>query len=471
MKREIVLSGHLSFEDIECILNAQATLRLSNDSKLKIVQTRTLLEDLAKRSPIYGFNRRVGPGKAQDAPAGYDWTLITRHATRLSNTSEEVLEASVLRLALAVLLNGLSLGQSTCSVEAVEHLASCFNVGRINKCKVEKGVGLGAADLVSLSQMMAQLLQGFSLKPGDALPLISSNAVTYAHLYQLLKRIQTLLVLSTAIVCLTLFALEGGNFENAFLAVVGPRRGAFQICRLMQQLCQDCTTEDNPNFIHHHLSLRDYVHAAGSVLDCVQGLQNDLLALFNYFPGNPAILEGRVVATSGYNSMNESTAVEGLKQALAKLLQSSALRTEYMCDLMEGDEIYERNVTLLQEVAVTSAIYYSGNVHSSPSSSRVGRGTEDFFSLLPLTVSSLERMLPCFENVICIEAFCAAHLLTTTNRNTLLSPSMQTIAASFLQHFAADQVFLLRPAIESSMNTSLSVLRRFGVPFFENFTP
>ena len=193
-------------------------------------------ERAAAERPVYGRTTGVGANRNVEVDGDlrhHTSRLLRSHAGRLGDP----LAAEVVRATILVRLTQMAAGNGGHRLEVADALIGVLRDDALPELR-DLG-GLGTGDLTVLAQLGLALADSgrLEIEPGDALPLMSSNAATFAVGALAWADIGELLDAGLGVAALTFHALEG-NVE-AFAAPVAaarPLRGLVAVSRRLRML-------------------------------------------------------------------------------------------------------------------------------------------------------------------------------------------------------------------------------------------
>lgn len=241
--------GTLTCEQIGLIARRHEPVRLAAGIEVKLAAGHAAVLALAAGGPVYGrstgvgaliHQRRdqplghaaghptpdVGPN-AIDEPGSAD-PLLHSHAT----TAGPPLPADQVRAMTAVRIEQLAAGRSGLGPATATALVDALNAGRLPT--VGRFHSLGTGDVAPLARLGVGLPPG-ALEPGDALALMSSNALSIGRAALSVIDLDRLLAAATVVTALTFLARDGSPGALHPLAAgpfPGPRWVAAELRRL-----------------------------------------------------------------------------------------------------------------------------------------------------------------------------------------------------------------------------------------------
>jgi histidine ammonia-lyase len=174
--------------------------------------------EAAARQPVYGRTTGVGANREIDVPlhgrAGHGRRLLASHAA----AAGDVLPAPLVRAMVAVRVNQLAVGSSGIRPDVLTALTALL--GSDSLPTVRDGGSIGTGDITALGQVGLSL--PVMLDGGDALALMSSNALTLARAALAVAELDRLARAGLVVTALTVRAVDGAI--NAFSETVHAAR-------------------------------------------------------------------------------------------------------------------------------------------------------------------------------------------------------------------------------------------------------
>ncbi|OIJ96895.1 aromatic amino acid ammonia-lyase [Streptomyces colonosanans] len=296
---------------------------------------------LAATGRLYGRGTGVGAHRSVEVTAGdeagHGLRLLRSHAGGAGN----LLPARHVRAMMAVRANQLLAGGSGIQPPFVTALTEALRLGV--HPSVNKYGGVGTGDLTALAQTGLTLIgerpwlgstEGelpapVSLQPGDALALLSSNALALGQAALACHELMTLLRATHAVAALSLTAVSGSL--EAYAATVhsvrpypGPARAAAEVRRLLGAPDRPAPS---PGRIQDPYGFRVFPQVHGSALEAAESLRRIVEVEVNCPSENPLIGEdGTAHHHGGFFAAPLGLALDGLCLALLQTAQLSGAR-------------------------------------------------------------------------------------------------------------------------------------------------
>ena len=345
----------------------------------RIVRSRAAAEEAAGLRPVYG--RTTGVGANRHVPVRE--SELREHSVRLLRSHSggvgDPLPDELVRATILIRLAQIAAGGGGHRPEIADALAAVLRDGPLPVLRDLGGIGTG--DLTFLAQLGLALagegewgprspaiggegewppraapLRGegerppraaalggegertagagtpprIAIEPGDALPLMSSNAATHAAAALALADTRELLDAGLGIAALTFHALDGNR--EAFapeVAAARPLPGLTAVSERLSALTRDAPA---PARVQDPFGLRCLPPVAGALEDAAAAL-NDVLAVeINAAAENPLIAAGEVLHHGGFHAAPCALALDTLRLALVPFASMSAARLSHLME-------------------------------------------------------------------------------------------------------------------------------------------
>jgi len=283
----------------------------------------------------------AGDGEpAEDAGARHGLRLLRSHAA----STGPVLDAATARAALAVRLNqllagGRSAGGAGVSPPVVAALARAVETGAVPTIHVFGGIG--TADLAQMAELGLTLVgerpwlqpgsghaaggvRPVELGPADALPLMSSGAVTLATAALAAREVHTLLRASLAVGALSFLALRGN--PQAFAEAVHTTRAHHDQPEVAGQLRRLVQGAGTPVRLQDPFGLRVLPQVLAPALAALRHLEDVLLVETSSVTENPLVTTGGVLHHGQFHTAALANALDAARAAVHPVLTLSAAR-------------------------------------------------------------------------------------------------------------------------------------------------
>ncbi|GHH71000.1 histidine ammonia-lyase [Streptomyces sulfonofaciens] len=300
----VVLDGHtLDATGVTRLADVQADPRVDPAALTRMETTWRAARQLTKTGRIYGRSTGVGAHRSveitpQDAD-GHDLRLLASHAGGIGAP----LPARQVRAMLAVRINQLLAGGSGLRPAIVLTLAEALRA-RVHPEVNEYGA-IGTGDLTALAQLGLTLVgrrpwsaaepqagdppAAIPMEPGDALGLLSSNALTLGQAALVCHDLGGLLRASHAVTALSLLAVEGSL--EAYAAPVHaarPHPGSVHTAAEVRRLLGAPDRPEPPaGRIQDPFAFRCFPQQHGPALEACAALERVLAVDLNCAAENP----------------------------------------------------------------------------------------------------------------------------------------------------------------------------------------
>ena len=447
------------------------------------------MEAARARGAVYGATTGVGANKdvevddeQQEHPQAHGLRLLRSHAASLGPVEDEATTRATLVVRLNQLLAGAHAGLGAgISPPVLGALADAVESGALPA--LHRFGGIGTSDLAPLAELGLTLVGERAWRPGavpavalgaaDALPLISSHALTLATASLALTRLRQLLLAGLGVSALSFLALRGN--PQAWAAgrarrprpprPAGDRRDAARAGRRRAPAAPGCRTPSRCG--PRRRSSRPRSHAA-------QALE-EVLLLETSTPGeNPLVSPDGVFHHGQFHAATLATALDTLRATTFGVLTLSAARLALLLrpehtglraflaagprgssGLMIGEYVVQ---DVLAELRPATAPSTSGTVS-------ISLGLEEHASFATQGARALRQTADLAPVVLAVEALAAVRALRAAPDR--LSPGAGALFAvfdEFLDRDARDAP--IGPAVEAVVAriADLSLLVRVPPP-------
>ena len=386
--------------------------------------------------PIYGRTTGVGANRKQavgaDDRAGHGLRLLRSHASGAG----PLVSAELVRAMIAVRANQLAAGGAGLNPAVVEVLVDTLNRGDLPE--IHRFGAIGTADLTALAEL-ALTLQGerrwaggaalraeYHFESGDALPFLSSNALTLAEASIACDDLGMLTRASLVVASLS-FVAARGNIEAYSQLVHGrnPDRGAALVAETLRTLLDG---GDAPARIQDPYGFRAIPQTHGPLVDALRRSGSTLAAELNGALENPLIsVDGAdIVHHAEFLTVAVALDLDAVRNALGYVGTLSLARLTRLHDpdftglgafLAEGAP--GSSGTMMLEYAAASALS-ALRATATPSSLGSGvvlsRGMEEAASGSTQAAWQTTHAVTAFRTVISCELIAAIRALRLSQR-------------------------------------------------------
>ncbi len=309
-------------------------------ARARMLQARRVAEQVVTRRQVYGLTTGVGANRTTEvsdqAADGHGMRLLRSHSGGIG----PLVPVEQTRAMLAVRLNQLLRAGSAISAAVADRLADALRSGHV---PTVHGYGsVGTADLSALAELGLALAgeqpwredagEGpppapLSLDRWDALPLMSSSALTIAQAALALDELASLLDTVPLLAALSLSAVHGST--EPFAAAVHalrPHAGATAVAARMRELLDPLPWQ--PALIQDPFGFRCLPQVHGAALDAADALDQVLAVELNSASENPLLsLEpGDYHHHGGFHQASLALAMDQLRLALLGTAQLASAR-------------------------------------------------------------------------------------------------------------------------------------------------
>jgi histidine ammonia-lyase len=288
--------------------------------------------DVAARRPVYGWTTGVGANRHVDVRED-----LGRHTLRLLRSHAgglgDVLPEEVVRATILVRLSQMAAGGGS-RPEVAAALAGMLADDRVPTLR-DLG-GLGTGDLTVLAQLgLALAGEGedggparLAIAPGDALPLMSSNAATFASAALVWADLCDLLDAGLGVAALSFRALRGNR--EAFAAEVAAARPLPGLTAVAARLRALTAGSEPPARRQDPFGLRCAPPVAGALHDALSTLHDVLAVEINAAAENPLFVGGEALHNGGFHAASCALALDSLRLALVPFGSLSGARLSHL---------------------------------------------------------------------------------------------------------------------------------------------
>lgn len=394
--------------------------------------------------PVYGRSTGVGANKSVSLQQGdetgdvHGVNLLRSHAVDAGRT----LDRQVVRAMLVIRLSQLAAGGSGINPTVAEALKSMINNDTLPEIR-EFG-GIGTADLPALAgtaltllgerrpmgaREYVPLLDGWATE--DALPFISSNALTIAQAVLAHQGLSVLLENLTSVSALSFTAMKGN--PEAFSPEVARSADSPAVRRMANTLHTLVEENGAPARIQDPYCLRTLPQVLGSVAEELAALGALLETLVVSSHENPLVFGSASDASNGvaHHGLFQMTSLarqlDALHLALGASCATHLRRIDLLCDptftglhrFLAHDDAGQSGVMMLEYVAAAAAGVIRANAQPvSLQTVVLSLGAEEDASFASLAASRLDHTLQAAVTMTAVELICAARALRMQGRTT-----------------------------------------------------
>ncbi|MBU2670356.1 aromatic amino acid lyase [Actinoplanes bogorensis] len=337
MQAERLDGASLTIGGLVAISSGRCGVEVDPGALRRVGTSNALLQHARAHGAVYGANTGVGANRherASDEERGL--RLLRSHCAAVGPIEDDI----TARAAMTVRLNQILAGGSGISPRVAEALAEALHDGAVPT--IHSWGAIGTADLAALAELGLTLAGERPWQNGkgpvttidatDALPLISSSALTVATAALALQRVQSQLRASVVVAALSFLALRG-NPEAYEVSVHRNRAhpGQVEVARLMSRLVAGCAA---PVRIQDPFGLRVLPQVTAPAIHAARTLDDVLREEIN------AAVENPLVTTEGvrhHGQFHTATLASSLDAARGAFLPVLSLSTARLGLLMRPD--------------------------------------------------------------------------------------------------------------------------------------
>lgn len=399
-----------------------------------VSQSWKAIENVAGRRAVYGRTTGVGANRniSVDGPRGdKDVNLLRSHATG----SGPWLPATTVRAAVLVRLNQLLRGGSGMHPDIVGALVSSLNSGRLAKVRSFGAIGTGdlsAFGEIALGLMGEAELADGSTDPswqphqGDALPFISTNAMTIARAALLTGILQEWLATYERVAAISLLAVRGSLEAYApEVHQARPHAGQVAVAGDMTALLADQQWDSKR--VQDSYGFRAMPQVAGALSHALSMLTGVLEVELNAAAENPYVSIGSqdIFHNANFHTLELALAVDHAKLALSSVAHLSLARLNDLSNpemtglgpfLSAGEPGSSGTMLLEYNAAAALARLRSAAQPASLGSVVISRGTEDHASFSTQAVEQLGQCIEAATAVLACEMLASVRALILQER-------------------------------------------------------
>ncbi|MEV0051202.1 aromatic amino acid lyase [Saccharopolyspora shandongensis] len=284
--------------------------------------------------PVYGRTTGVGANRSEVVPGGaaHGMRLLRSHASGIGN----LLPERDVRAMMAVRLNQVLRGSSGVRPGLAEAMAAALNAGAYPEVHEHGSVGTG--DLGPLAELGLALAgearwigrgpAPVALAEGEALALISSNALTIGQAALAVAAVRGLVSATAAIAALTALAVDGSTEPFAREVHAGrPHAGASQVAAEVLALLGGEVVPGRR--IQDPFGLRCFPQVHGPAVEAAADADAVVVVELNAAAENPLLTTGDPAVArhhGGFHVAQLTLALDRLRLAMLSTAQLSAAR-------------------------------------------------------------------------------------------------------------------------------------------------
>ncbi|BAL90372.1 putative phenylalanine/histidine ammonia-lyase [Actinoplanes missouriensis 431] len=327
----IPLDGRtLAIESLVAIATGMANITVDPAALARVGARHAVLRAAREHGAVYGANTGVGANRHESTGDSVDHglRLLRSHCAGVGPVEDDV----TARAAMIVRLNQILAGGSGVSRHIAEALAAAVHDGAVPT--LHPWGAIGTADLSALAELGLTLAGERPWRHGagptttidatDALPMISSSALTVATAALALTSVQAQLRASIVVAALSFLALRG-NPEAYDPAVHRARAHPQQakVAASLQALVAGCGPAVR---IQDPFGLRVVPQVTAPAVHAARELQGVLTAELNAAVENPLVTDDGVLHHGQFHTATLATALDAMRSAFLPVLSLSSAR-------------------------------------------------------------------------------------------------------------------------------------------------
>ncbi|MDR1824044.1 MAG: aromatic amino acid ammonia-lyase [Bifidobacteriaceae bacterium] len=449
----LTLNRPLTVADIDAIANRGEPVALPPAVLAALAERHQLSQAVAASQPVYGQTTGVGANKStavDPADGAHGLRLLRSHAVEAG----PALPRPVVRAMLAVRLAQLAVPGAGLDPAVVEGLAAMLNQDALPT--VRRFGGIGTADLGALAGVglalvgerptdppLAQPLA--SLRASDALPLMSSSALTLGQVALSLARLDALAGASEVVFALVAAATQA-NPQHWSPAAVGAAAtpAAEQVAaRLVALLGEPGPDGPPPPRIQERYGLRAYLltqamvrHRQAELTDVVERLINTAQENPLFVPDAAAPGGGRAVHHAAFFHTQVAQALDAANLALAATVPLALGRLAHLNEpaltglgvfLSEGPA-GSSGLMIVEYLAAAAGAEMRASANPVAAGTAIlSRGAEEDATFAPQGAYQLERSLEAWSVMLACELVAGVRLTRLARRAEALPPALAKV--------------------------------------------
>lgn len=421
MTLAIVLTGRdLNPDQLVAIADGYARVLVDEDAWRRAEVGWQTARRVATRRPVYGRSTGVGSNRSQEV----DTDDATSHGLRLLRSSASgagpILPEREARAMMAVRANQLLGGASGAHPRVIGTLVDALNAGAYPL--IHRYGAIGTGDLTALAETALTMLgerpwagadvPPLTLETGDALPFLSSNALTIGLATLAYDALARLSDAACVVAAMTFFAAHGSAEPYAAEVHAGrAHAGSVEVARRMRALVS--SAQHFPARVQDPFGLRALPQVHGTLLEALWRLRDVLTVDLNAAAENPFVsIEADDVFHHG--NWHHAALSLALDQARLAVLSSAGLVGARVSMLMDprltnlapflangpqgssGVMVLEYTTasalaelrSLAMPVSISSAVLSHGLEEHASFASQAARQTTDIVALFRMALSA-----------------------------------------------------------------------------------
>jgi histidine ammonia-lyase len=430
--RPIVLDGRtLDAATMIEVARGHAPVVLDETGRKRMAASARASEEIVARQLVYGRNTGVGANRtetvAMEDREGHGLRLLRSHAGGIG----ELLPEEQVRAMLTVRVNQLLAGGAGVEPFVADTLASALNAGAYPA--VHEFGAIGTGDLTALAET-GLVMHGerpwlgtsagpppVTLEAGDALALISSNALTIGLAGLAWRTVRDLVAATHVVTALSFMAVDASLEPYAErVHRARPHPGQVRAAARMRELLG--TPPRHPARIQDPYGYRCFPQVHGLAVDAVEGLDRVLTVELNAAAENPLISaeDDAAYHHGGFHCAHLGMALDTMRLAL---LHTGQLSTARLATLAEPGFTAQRPFLAEGATGSSGIMILEYSAHSALADVRamaqpaslghavVSRGVEDHSSFAFQSARQTIRSAAAFRLTLACELVAAMRAL------------------------------------------------------------
>lgn len=412
----MVPAGQLDLAGVLTVADGAGRVVLDDADRVRIQHATHEARRISAERPIYG--RTTGVGAQRTVVVADDEAQVRRILTSHATTSGGPRSRRRVRAALAIRVAQCTGGHGGLSLGVVEALADTLAGG--TEPPMHEGTAIGTGDLSAFAEVGVWLLthRPGLLQPGDALPLVSTNAATLADAALALGELRTIAHAWLAVCSLSARASRANPeaFSPA-AAQAAPYRGVATVCEVLTALWPAGRRAAR---IQDSYSLRTVPHIHGLLIDELDYATYVIQQAIRTGSENPFFSEGTVSHHGGFYTNYLRAALRAVAGACTDAARAGTARitalgraavtgrTDFVSDGTAGST----GTMPLEYVAAAAAAQVAGwDAGYGACSVPLSAGVEEFAPYTSQLASAMQRGTPQLAAVVAAELVTAVRVL------------------------------------------------------------
>lgn len=424
----------LALQDIVAVASGGASVSLTPSAVERMAESQQSARATARTRPVYGrstgvgANRSVTPDRTGNGTDAHGLNLLRSHAV----DAGRALDRETVRAMVVMRLSQLAAGASGINPAIPEALVEMLNSDALPG--VRRFGGIGTPDLPALAGTALTLLgerptMGGSLIPealdgwatDDALPFISSNALTIAQAVLGHQKLAVLLENLTLVSALSFTAMSGN--PEAFSPEVARASDSPVVGEMAATLHGLVAGTCAAARIQDPFCLRTLPQVLGAVSEELAALELLLDRLVVAGHENPLVFGSEADGSNGvanhglFQMTTPGRRVDALHLALGTACATNLRRINLLCDpaftglnrFLAADDAGQSGVMMLEYVAAAAAGLMRANAQPASLQTVVlSLGAEEDASFASLATARLDSTVQALATMTAVELICSA---------------------------------------------------------------